>query len=74
MCGRHVGLRAKMFEVSDDAYKSFIINHHKLHPDAVVSLLTFAVTHKGKGHELLGGKFELVNRIPMHDPEGSWSP
>lgn len=60
-CGRHVGLRAKMWEVSDDEYKHFITNHHQLSNDAVVSLLTFCVTHKGKGKELLGGDMPLIN-------------
>ena len=64
-CGRHVGLRAKMWEVADDEYKRFIVGHHNLDNDSVVSLLTFCVTHKGSGKDLLGGSMEMIGH-PMY--------
>ena len=72
-CGRHVAIRAKMFKLSDPAYKTFICDN----PDKRVSLLSYVVTHKGERHKHVGDILtdkHLWNQIPIYSVTGTWYP
>lgn len=70
-CGRHVAVRAKMFEMDDNEYKNFILNHHNINADDVVSLMTFMSTHPGN---VIAAKGLKGGVLPHHSDTGIWYP